>query len=184
MRSSTYLGIFSVLVILLACTAGCTVPQPVPQKADTGTQATVSQTLVSAQSAGTAGIDKTIDIHFNDFNCLDVQKELGVDYLYSGQKYIIWATSPAGTTANVNVLFLDVTDKDRIQNVPPVWDAVKKTWTYEGLVPIIQFNDITTPQEKTITITKQGKYYLCADDRKESGINDAVLRVPVKMTRV
>jgi hypothetical protein len=191
MRSHTCLGIFAVLVILLSCTAGCTAPQSLPQKTDTGTRATVnpimtgtSQTLASAQAARTAGIDTTINIHFNDFNCLDVQKELGVDYLYPDQKYIVWASSPGSSTANVNVLFIDVTDKDRIQNIPPVWDAVKKTWVYEGLVPLIQFNDITTPQEKTITIKQHGKYFLCADDRKESGLNDVVLRVPVKMTRL
>ena len=178
-------------MILLTCTAGCTSSQTLPQKTSTGTQSPAnpamtgtSQTPDSAQSARTAGIDKTIDIHFNDFKCLDVTEELGKDYLYPDEKYIIWATSPAGTTANVNVLFLDVTDKDRIQNVPPVWDAVKKSWTYEGLVPIIQFNDITTPQEKTITIKQQGKYFLCADDRKETGLSDAMLRVPVKLTRL
>ena len=31
-------------------------------------------------------------------------------------------------------------------------------------------------------IKKQGKYFLCADDRKGSMINDAMLRVPVKLT--
>jgi hypothetical protein len=187
MRSHAYLCIFAVLVILLACTAGCTAPQ----KTGTGTQAPAnpvmtvkSQTLASTQAARTAGIDTTINIHFNDFDCLDVTKELGVEYLYPDQKYTVWATSPGSGTANVNVLFVDVGDKEKIQTVPPVWDAVKKTWVYEGLVPIVQFNDITTPQEKTITIKKQGKYYLCADDRKESGVNDAVLRVPVKLTRL
>jgi hypothetical protein len=191
MRSHAYLGIFAVLVILLACTAGCTAPQTPAQKTGTDSQATAnpvmtgtSQTPVSTQSVRTAGIDKTINIHFNDFDCLDVQKELGVEYLYPDQKYNVWATSPQSGTANVNVLFIDVTDKDRIQNIPPVWDAVKKAWVYEGLVPLIQFNDITTPQEKTITIKQQGKYFLCADDRKEGGLNDVVIRVPVKMTRL
>jgi len=191
MRSHAYLCIFAVLVILVTCTAGCTAPQTTPQKTGTGTQApnnpimTVkSQTLTSTQAARTAGIDTTINIHFNDFDCLDVQKELGVEYLYPVQKYTVWATSPVSGTANVNVLFIDVGDKEKIQTVKPVWDEVKKTWVYEGLVPIVQFNDITTPQEKTITIKEQGKYYLCADDRKESGVNDAMLRVPVKLTRL
>ncbi|HUT39634.1 MAG TPA: hypothetical protein VMW77_10070 [Methanoregula sp.] len=191
MRSHALLGIFTVLVIVLICTAGCTAPQTSPQKTGTGTQAPAnavvtgtSQTLASAQAARTAGIDTTINIHFNDFDCLDVQKELGVDYLYPDQKYIVWATSPGSGSVNVNVLFIDVSDKEKIQTVKPVWDAVAKIWVYEGLVPIVQFNDITTPQEKTITIKKQGKYYLCADDRKESGVNDAILQVPVKLTRL
>jgi hypothetical protein len=193
MRSHTYLGIFAVLVILLACIAGCTAPQTpsqtAPQKTGTGTQAPAnpvmtgtSQTPASAQAARTAGIDTTINIHFNDFNCLDVTKELGVEYLYPDQRYTVWASSPVSGT--VNVLFIDVGDKEKIQTVKPVWNAVAKTWVYEGLVPIVQFNDITTPQEKTFTIKQQGKYYLCADDRKESGINDAILRVPVKLTRL
>jgi hypothetical protein len=191
MRYHVYIGIFAILVILLTCIAGCTSSQTAAQKTGTGTQVPgnpgiggTSQTLASTQASRTAGIDTTINIHFNDFNCLDVQKELGVDYLYPDQKYIVWASSPGSGTANVNVLFIDVTDKDRIQNVPPVWDAVKKTWIYEGLVPIVQLNDISSPQEKTITIMKQGKFFLCADDRKESAISDTILSVPVKMTRI
>jgi len=107
-----------------------------------------------------------------------------VDYLYPDQKYTIWATTPGSGNVNVNVLLLKVGDYEKIQNVRPVWDAVKKTWVYEGIAPLIQLNDISTPQEKTITIKNQGKYFLCADDRKESGVNDAILRVPVKITRL
>lgn len=191
MRYHVYIGIFAILVILLTFIAGCTSSQTAAQKTGTATQAPsnpvisgTTQILASTQSSRTAGIDTTINIHFNDFDCLDVQKELGVDYLYPDQKYIVWASSPGSGTANVNVLFIDVTDKDRIQNVPPVWDAVKKTWIYEGLVPIVQLNDISSPQEKTITIMKQGKFFLCADDRKESAISDTILSVPVKMTRI
>jgi hypothetical protein len=143
-----------------------------------------SQTPAYTQAARTAGIDTTINIHSNDFNCLDVTKELGVEYLYPDQKYTVWATFPEIGTANVNVLFIDTADKEKIQTVKPVWNDVAKTWAYEGLVPIVQFNDITKPQEKTITIKQQGKYYLCADDRQESGVNDAMLRVPVKLTRL
>jgi hypothetical protein len=193
MRFHTYIGIFALLVILLTCIAGCTQssPQTTTQKSGSVPQApanplisSTSLTPASTQITRTAGIDTAIDIHFNDFNCLDVQQELGVDYLYPDQKYHLWASSPESGTASVNVLFIDVSDKDRIQTSPPVWDAAKKTWIYEGLVPIIQFNDVTIPRETTITIKKQGKYYLCADDRKETSINNAILRVPVKLTRI
>jgi len=190
MRSKAYLCIFAVLVILLACTTGCTAPQAPPQTV-TVTPAPAnpvitrtSQPPATVQSTRTPGIDTTINIHFDDYDCLDIQKALGVDYLYPDQKYTVWATSPSSGNANVNVLFIGIADKEKIQTVKPVWDAVKKSWVYEGLVPIVQFNDITTPQEKTITIKEQGKYFLCADDRKESGINDAMLRVPVKLTRI
>ena len=193
MRFRTYIGIFAILVILLTCIAGCTQssPQTAAQKSSSSPQApgnplisSAATTPASTQTAQSAGIETTIDIHSNDFNCLDVQKELGVDYLYANQKYRVWATSPGNGPGSVNVLFIDVSDRDRIQTSPSVWDAVKKTWTYEGLVPIVQFNDVTVPRETTITIKKQGKYYLCADDRKGTGMNDAILRVPVKLTRI
>jgi hypothetical protein len=193
MRFHSYIGIFAILVILITCIAGCTQssPQAVAQKSGSSPQvpgnpliSSASPAPASTQTARSAGIDTTIDIHSNDFNCLDVQKELGVDYLYPDQKYRVWATSPGNGQESVNVLFIDVSDRDRIQTSPPVWDAVKKTWIYEGLVPIVQFNDVTVPRETTITIKKQGKYYLCADDRKGTGTNDAMLRVPVKLTRI
>jgi len=85
---------------------------------------------------------------------------------------------------NVNILLLKVDDYDKLQTVRPSWDAIKKTWVYEGIAPLVQLNDISSPQEKTITIKNQGKYYLCVDDRKESGVNDAIFRVPVKITRL
>jgi hypothetical protein len=193
MRFRTYIGIFAILVILLTCIAGCTQssPQTAAQKSSSSPQAPGNPLISSAatapastQTAQSAGIETTIDIHSNDFNCLDVQKELGVDYLYANQKYRVWATSPGNGPGSVNVLFIDVSDRDRIQTSQPVWDAVKKAWIYEGLVPIVQFNDVTVPRETTITIKKQGKYYLCADDRKGTGMNDAILRVPVKLTRI
>ena len=193
MRFRTYIGIFAILVILLTCIAGCTQssPQTAAQKSSSSPQAPGNPLISSAatapastQTAQSAGIETTIDIHSNDFNCLDVQKELGVDYLYANQKYRVWATSPGNGPGSVNVLFIDVSDRDRIQTSQPVWDAVKKAWIYEGLVPIVQFNDVTVPRETTVTIKKQGKYYLCADDRKGTGTNDAMLRVPVKLTRI
>ena len=191
MRFHTYIGIFALLMILLTCVAGCTSSQTAAQKSGTNTVVPgkplisgTSQTLTQTQTARSAGIDTTIDIHSNDFNCIDVQQQLGVDYLYPDQKYRVWASSPGSGMGSVNVLFIDVTDRDRIQTSPPLWDAVKKTWIYEGLVPIVQFNDVITPKETTITINKQGKYFLCADDRKETVMNDAILRVPVKLTRI
>lgn len=193
MRFHSYIGIFVILVMLLTCIAGCTQssPQTAAQKSGSSSQvpgnpliSTTSPAPASPQTARSAGIDTTIDIHSNDFNCLDVQRELGVDYLYPDQKFRVWATSPGNGVGSVNVLFIDVSDRDRIQTSPPIWDAVKKTWIYEGLVPIVQFNDVTVPRETTMTIKKQGKYYLCADDRKETVMNDAMLRVPVKLTRI
>jgi hypothetical protein len=193
MKFEQYSFLFAVLVILLACVSGCTVTQ----NAGTGSAGTVATTAAplspaytqvqatsAYQAAKNTGLETTINIHYNDFYCLDIQKELGVDYLYPDQKYTIWATSPGSGTVNVNVLLLKVDDYDKIQTVRPAWDAVKKTWVYEGIAPLIQLNDISTPQEKTITIKNQGKYFLCADDRKESGVNDAILRVPVKITRL
>ncbi len=193
MRIERYSLLFAVLVILLACVSGCTtIPNsgktPVATVATTapGVPPKTSYTEVTSayQAAKSSGLDTTITIHYNDYYCINVPQALGVDYLYPDQKYRIWANSPAAGGVNVNVLLLKVDDYDKIQNVRPVWDAVKKTWVYEGIAPLIQLNDISVPQEKEITIKNQGKYFLCADDRKESGINDAVFRVPVRITRI
>jgi len=193
MKLREYSPLFAVLVLLLACISGCTMTQntgtgsftPVTTTVAVATLSPVStQSSSATQVAISSGIDTTINIHYNDYLCLDVQKALGSDYLYPDQKFNIWATSPASGTVNVNVLLLTASDYEKIQIIKPAWDALKKSWVYEGVAPLVQFNDITTPQEKTITIKTQGKYYLCADDRKESGTNDAVYLVPVKMTRV
>ena len=193
MRFERYSFLFAVLVILLACVSGCTT---LPNTGS-GPAATVATTVPGVppspaytqatsayQAAKNTGLETTINIHYNDFNCLNVPNELGVDYLYPDQKYTIWATSPGSGTVNVNVLLLKVDDYEKIQNVRPTWEPVKKTWVYDGIAPLIQLNDISTPQEKTITIKNQGKYFLCADDRKESGVNGAIFRVPVKITRL
>jgi len=191
MRFERYSFLFAVLVILLACVSGCTTTQ----NAGTGSAAPVATTAAPSSPtytqipsatlvAESRGIETTINIHAKNFYCLDITKLLGADYLYPDQKFTIWATSPGSGTVIVNILLLKVDDYEKIQTVIPVWDAVKKTWVYEGIAPLVQLNDITTPQEKTITIKNQGKYFLCADDRQESGSNDAVYRVPVKITRL
>ncbi len=128
----------------------CTKIRSTPQEPGNPLVSSTSPAPASTQTARSAGIDTTIDIHSNDFNCLDIQKELGVDYLYPDQKYSVWATSPGNGPGNVNVLVIDVTDRDRIQTSIPVWDAVKKTWIYEGLVPIVQFNDSPYPGKRLL----------------------------------
>jgi len=134
-------------------------------------------------ATGNGVVDTTISIRFNDYDCLDIQEGFGVVYLNAGEKYSI-RVSPPANPVNVNLLLLDVGDKERIQVVKPEWNAVTKTWDYAGIVPLVQFNDVAVTAEKTVTIKNQGKYFLCADDRKESGVNDAVIRVPVRVTRV
>jgi hypothetical protein len=190
MRFQRSILIIGAMVILFVCVCGCTTtPNTSPVGVTTTAPAvppvpSYTQVTSAYQAAKNSGLETTIDTHFNDFNCLDIQKALGVDYLYPDQKYTIWATSPAGGTINVNILVLKVDDYEKIQTVKPAWDTVKKTWVYDGISPLIQLNDVSVPQEKTLTIKNQGKYFLCADDRKESGINDAIFRVPVKITRL
>jgi len=193
MRFERYSFLFAVLVILLACVSGCTT---LPNTGS-GPAATVATTVPGVppspaytqatsayQAAKNTGLETTIKIHAKNFNCLDIPKEFGATWLYQDEKYTIWATSPGSGTVNVNILLLTASDFEKIQTVMPVWDAVKKTWVYDGIAPLIQLNDISTPQEKTITIKNQGTYYLCADDRQESGSNDAIFQVPVKITRL
>ena len=192
MRSLSYICLLTILVMVLSFTAGCTfsrntAPSPVTTAPPVMTSSPVNappvQTTTVSPTVQSGIVDTTINIHFNDYLCLDVQQDLGVEYLYPDQKYTI-RVSPPNVPASVNLLLLDIGDKERLPVSPPVWNAVTKTWDYEGIVPLLQFNDISTTQEKTVTIKKQGKYFLCADDRKESGLNEAIIRVPVKMTRV
>jgi len=190
MRFQRHSFLFAVLVILLACASACTtIPNTgltPTSPATTAVPATppVIQTASAVPTLTRVGLETTVNIHYNDYLCLNLPKELGVDYLYPDQKYTIWANSPGSGTVNVNILLLKVDDYDKLQTVRPSWDAIKKTWVYEGIAPLVQLNDISSPQEKTITIKNQGKYYLCVDDRKESGVNDAIFRVPVKITRL
>jgi hypothetical protein len=82
------------------------------------------------------------------------------------------------------VVFVDENDSLGMRQIKPQWDSVQKKWVYEGIVPVVQFNDITVPVEKTFTIKTQSKYYICVDDRKETGASDVMLRVPVKLKRL
>jgi len=192
MKICYYTFVFVGLVFLVSCFSGCVTPQsasggPQPPVESTYTLAKTTSPPITGSPGATATVggivDTTINIHFNDFGCLDIQKELGVVYLNPDEKYRI-RVSPPSNPVNVNLLLLDVGDLERIQVVKPEWNTVTKTWDYTGIVPLVQFNDVSITAEKTVTIKNQGKYYLCADDRKESGVNDAVIRVPVKVTRV
>jgi hypothetical protein len=181
----------AVLVILLACAAGCTTKSAT--SAATTPVATAAASTVTASAAGTSaaamtattgsGIDTTVSVHFNDYACLDLQKALGVEYLFPDQKYTVWVNTPGAGTITPNLLVVDVNDNTKFSSVKPVWDAVQKTWAYEGIVPLVKIIDITSPQSKTLTIKNQGKYYLCIDDRKEAGASEAVYQVPVKITK-
>ncbi len=94
------------------------------------------------------------------------------------------AAPPEPHEIDVNVLFIDENDQLKLRQAKPKWDEVKKTWVYDGPVPLAKFIDITAPIKTTFTIKTQSKYYICADDRKESGTKDVVYRVPVKLTRL
>lgn len=192
MNIKGYTGLFAVLVIVLVCAAGCTTPQTAGASTPAPSATTAPGSLQnpvatsSATAAKTANIDTMVNVHFNDIACLDIQKEMGVTYLYPDQKYKVTAASPSSPAAivNINVVVVDENDKLILGQTKPQWDSLKKTWLYPGLVPVAQFNDITIPQEKTFTIKTQSKYYICVDDRKETGINDVMLRVPVTLTRL
>ena len=192
MRARTSASVFIALVFITACLCGCITPRsssggPQPPVESTYTLLKTTSPPFTASIGTTAAVgrvvDTTINIHFDDFDCLDIQKELGVVYLNPDEKYAI-RVSPPSYPVNVNLLLLDVGDMEKIQIVEPEWNTITKTWDYEGLVPLLQINDVSTTVEKTVTIENQGKYYLCADDRKEPGVNDVIIRVPVRVTRV
>jgi len=192
MKINGYTSVFTALVIVLVLAAGCTTPQtttttPSPSAttaAIAGSPQNPSVTASAAVAAKTSDINTMVNVHFNDVACLDIQKEMGVSYLYPDQKYRLTAASPSAAAVNVNVVVVDENDNLILGQTRPQWDSIKKTWLYPGLVPVVQFNDITVPQEKTFTIKTQSKYYICVDDRKETGLNDIMLRVPVTLTRI
>ena len=193
MKNPRYYVLFAVLVLFLAIAAGCTTPQ---QQTTAATQAPTRappqptapqmtyQAPLATPSAQAADIDTAIPVHFNDLNCINVGKDLGVDYLYPYEKYKLEAASPGANTINTNVLFVDENNQLALRQAKPQWDGVHNVWVYESVVPLVQFNDITSPVEKTFAIKTQSKYYICADDRKEAGSNDITFLVPVKLTRL
>jgi hypothetical protein len=190
MRFNGFAWIAAVFLVMVALAAGCTAPQA-PGTPAAATPAAVSTAsaapataAASVTAAKTADIDTVITVHYNDIACLNVQNEIGKTYLYPDEKYTLYASSPGVANVNVNVILVDENDSLAIREIKPQWDAVQKKWVYEGIVPLVQFNDITVPVEKTFTVKSQSKYYICVDDRKEAGANDVMLRVPVKLKRV
>ena len=192
MKINGYIGLFAALVVVLVCAAGCTIPQttgatttaPSATTAISGSPQNPEATPAATAAVKKANIDTMVNVRFNDIACLDIQKEMGVSYLYPDQKYRVTAASTNAAAVNINVIVVDENDNLKLSQTRPQWDSIQKTWSYPGVVPVAQFNDITVPQEKTFTIKTQSKYYICADDRKESGINDIMLRVPVTLTRL
>ena len=183
MRRSRYLWLAAVLIIAAAFVAGCATSTAPPPATSTTTPASTAVSAIST-AAKTAAIDTTINVRFDDMACLNVQEEMGKDYLYPDQKYTLYVSPPGVSGVNVNVLFVDENDNLGLREIEPKWDAVQKKWVYEGIVPLAKFDDVSTPVEKTFTIKTQSKYYICVDDRKETGVNDATIRVPVKLKRI
>lgn len=179
-----------VLIIALTGAAGCTATQTTntatvaPVAPVSTPAATAAGVITTAAATKTADIDTRIGVNFNDYACLDVQKEMGVEYLYPEQKYTLSAASPGAGVVNVNILFLDYNDYLRLREIEPKWDSLNKEWVYAGIVPIAQFDDLTLAKQKTFTIKDQGKYFICVDDRKEVGISDMIYYIPVKLLKI
>jgi len=192
MKSPPALVSIAVLIVLLTCIAGCTTTSSTPTTTapaataagSSGAPVTASAVGTTASVTATSGLDTTVSVHFNDYACLNIPKALGVDYLYPGENYSVWVTTPGSGTITPNLLVLNVNDNAKFGTVTPVWDTVQKTWTYSGIIPLVKLIDITSPQSQTLDIKNQGWYFVCIDDRKESGVNNAVYDVPVKVTRI
>ena len=197
MKSLYYSAGAALVLVLIICVAGCTSASPATQPVTPATTSSVagssSTPIAAATTAATGvspaaasslpGIDTKVSVHYNDYACLDLQKGFGVTYLFPDEKYTISAAPPASGAIAPNLLVLDVTDYGKLGTAKPVWDTVQKTWVYEGIVPLVKLIDINSPQTATLKIKDQGAYYICIDDRKETGTGDAVYQVPVKVSK-
>ena len=188
MKISGYV-FFAALVVFLAIAAGCTTPQQPPAATQAPSAPAVQQTAapqvpVATRSASAAALDTVINVHRNEQVCVDVQEQMGVDYLYPDQKFRIEVSSPGTGAINPTVVLVDKNNEFRIREVERNYDNVQKAWVYDGVVTVIKFSDISKSPQKEFTIKDQGKYYICADDRGESGSVDTVYQVPVKMIKL
>lgn len=181
----------AVLALVLAIVAGCSTP--LPQTPGTPQAPTVTvpaqtpqtyQTATTTRPAPVADLDTTVFVKSNGLSCIYVGDFLGGTYLYEGDRFKLEAWSPGANTINANVLFVDENDSLKLREISPRRDTIQNVWVYDGIVPLAQLNDITTPVEKTFTIKRQSKYYICADDRQESVINENTYQVPVRLTRL
>lgn len=191
MKIHGYFVLIAVLVVLLAVAAGCTTPtQPAAATqapaAQQPQQATAQQAPTAAPAARppSAALDTSINVHRNELVCIDIQEQLGVDYLYPDQKFRLEVTSAGANTINPTIALVDKNNEFRIREVERQWNNVQKTWVYDGVVTVVRLSDVTKPTQKEFTIRDQGKYYICADDRGETGSQDTVYQVPVKLIRL
>ena len=187
MESRRVFWIAAILLVAVALVSACTtsmVTTPLVPATPAPTTVSGAGFLATPVTDEASGIDTVVPVRFNDFACLSVQEELGREYLYPDEKYTLLVSPPEVSGVNVNILFVDENDSLKLRQITPTWDTVQKKWLYEGIVPLAQFQDITTPAEKTISIKTQSKYYICIDDRKETGVNDVMLQVPVRLRRV
>jgi subtilisin family serine protease len=188
MRRTSPLLIIAVLAILLVFFAGCTSTTSSP-----ATPATVAPALTSgaagavpangAAATPAPGIDTTIAVRYNDYTCINIPQTMGVDYLNTGENYTVQVTTPGAGTITPNLLVVNDNDNLKFSTVTPEWDPVQKTWTYNGIVPLVKLIDIISPQSAMFSIKNQGWYFLCIDDRKENGASTAIYQVPVEVTR-
>jgi hypothetical protein len=190
MKIPGYFVLIAVFVILLAVAAGCTTPQQAPaatqapQSTAAPQQAPSSVAPAATRAAQSPALDMTINVHRNELVCIDIQEQMGTDYLYPDQKFRLDVTSAGANTINPTIVLVDKNNEFRIREVEREWNTVQKTWVYDGVVTVLRLSDITKTTQKEFTIKDQGKYYLCADDRKESGSQDTVYQVPFKLTRL
>lgn len=188
MKINGYSLFIAVLVVLMAVAAGCTTPQQAPAATQAPSATAVQQTappaVIATQSASQAALDTSINVHRNELVCIDIQEQMGVDYLYPDQKYRLEVSSAGAGTINPTVTVVDKNNEFRIREVERQWNGVQKTWVYDGVVTVLRLSDITRATQKEFTIKDQGKYYICADDRGESGSQDTVFQVPVKLFKL
>ncbi|GAB6284666.1 MAG: hypothetical protein STSR0009_08660 [Methanoregula sp.] len=134
---------------------------PVPTSVYTGL------VVPTSQPSNQVLIDETYIAQYNNWYCADVQQAIGQPYLYPDEKYKLFASSSTSREwGHTNVLLLQDNDYLIFKTILPRWDDIEKTFKYDGIVPVVQFNDVMSLRGKTFSVKTTGKYYICLDDRQ------------------
>jgi hypothetical protein len=107
-----------------------------------------------------------VPIHLNGFKIIELREN--DNFLSPNNEYRISAKSPfSGKTSlptNINILVLDIIDKQKFSAMTAKYDTINRKWDYEGITPVVQMDDVVDDTQR-FTVDKQGAYYVAIDGR-------------------